>query len=399
MIVPLLVIGHEDVGEEAVAEDILGDVLGVSLPVLRPARGRRTSRVITSAAAWLAVAGAGFGRGLAALALGRRSGRRHRGRVGGRRFATRRRRSRGASWLLPGGDPLGQLQREGGELGVVLGRDDLGVIPPRVEERAAGGGVALVADRHGLELVRLLRAVLAQRLERIGHLEDVELELVRRVAGRVIEGVGHPLDAILDEALGAAVDLLVEVVGVERLEVVLARLADGPFRRQVRERQHGGDLALGLGDGGQLGLDLGRAQSVSGRGAGAGGLLAGPVPVAAAGDGRTGCRQSGRGHRSQIDRRRGVIEQLLRAVDADALAHAGQRCKTRGNRCATAGDVPATARSASIASSSFLTLSTRFFRSSASRSISCLTAASASLRFLNSLPCSSTDQVSLGSNS
>ena len=32
--VSLLIIGHEDVGEKAIAEDILGDVLGVSLPVL-----------------------------------------------------------------------------------------------------------------------------------------------------------------------------------------------------------------------------------------------------------------------------------------------------------------------------------------------------------------------------
>ena len=79
-----------------------------------------------------------------------------------------------------------------------------------------GAGVALVADRRRSELFRFLRAVLAQCLERIGHLEDVELKLVRRVAGRVIEGVRHALDAVLDETLGAAVDLLVKVVGVER---------------------------------------------------------------------------------------------------------------------------------------------------------------------------------------
>ena len=38
-VVPVLVIGHEHVGEKAVAEDILGNVLGVSLPV----RGRQES--------------------------------------------------------------------------------------------------------------------------------------------------------------------------------------------------------------------------------------------------------------------------------------------------------------------------------------------------------------------
>ncbi len=56
---------------------------------------------------------------------------------------------------------------------------------------------------------------------------------------------------------------------------LLARLADGPARRQARQRQHGGDGALGLGDGGQLGLDLRRAQSIAGRAAaGAGAFVA-----------------------------------------------------------------------------------------------------------------------------
>ena len=182
-----------------------------------------------------------------------------------------------AAWLLAGGDPLGQLQREGSELGVVLGRDDLGVIPPRVKQRAAGGGVALVADRDGLGLVGLFRAVLAKGFQRVGHLEDIKLKLVRGVARRVIEGIGHALDPILDEALGTAVDFLVEVVGVKGLDVVFARLADGPFGREIGKRQHGGKLALGLGNGGQLGLDLGRGSS--------------PLPAAAAGAGAGGCRR------------------------------------------------------------------------------------------------------------
>ncbi len=168
-----------------------------------------------------------------------------------------------AAGLLAGDDALGQLQREGTELGVVLGRDDLGVVPPRVKQCAAGGGVALIADRDSFELVRFLRAVLAQRLEGIGHLEDVKLKLVRRVARRVIKGVGHSLDSILDEALGTAVDLLVKVVGVERFQVAFTRLANGPFGRQARQRQHGGDWPLGLWHGGQFGRDFGRAQPTS----------------------------------------------------------------------------------------------------------------------------------------
>ena len=92
--------------------------------------------------------------------------------------------------------------------------------------------VARVPD-DGLSLVGFLRAVLAQRFERVGHLEDVKLKLVRRVAGGVVEGVGHPLDAVLEEALGAAVDLLVEVIGVEGLEMAIPGLSQRRFHRQA----------------------------------------------------------------------------------------------------------------------------------------------------------------------
>ena len=124
--------------------------------------------------------------------------------------------------LLAGGDAPGQLQGKGSEFGVILGRDDLGVVLAGVEERAASRSISLGAHRDGLRLVGLLGAVLAQGLEGVGHLEDIKLDLVRRVAGGVVEGIGHPLHAVLEEALGAAVDFLVEVVGVEGLDVLLS---------------------------------------------------------------------------------------------------------------------------------------------------------------------------------
>ena len=212
----------------------------------------------------------------------------------------------------------------------------------------------------------------------------------------MIEGVGHPLDAVLDEALGAAVDLLVEVVGVEGLEVLLARLADGPLGRQSREAAASRRSPLRLGHGGQLGLHLRRGSAQpAGRG---GDRCRGRSDRASPWTSGAGVMAFG-GGRAEIDRRRRVVEELLRAVQPDALPHPGQRLQTPGNRCATAAEVPATARSASIGSSSFLTLSTRFFRSSASRCISCLTAASACRRSWSPRPCSSTDQVRFGSNS
>src|SRR5208337_4434826 len=176
----------------------------------------------------------GFRRG-----FGGRNWSRRQGRLGCRDWARRRRGP--ASRLLPGGDASGQLQREGSELGVVLRRDDLGVILAGVEEGAARGSVALVAYRDDLGLVGFLRSVLAQGLERVGHLEDVKLQLVRRVAGGVVEGVRHALDPVLEEALGAAVDLLVEVVGVEGFDVLGSRLAWSPARWQVAQRNHGGN--------------------------------------------------------------------------------------------------------------------------------------------------------------
>ena len=128
---PVLVIGHEDVGQEAITEDILGHVLRARLARRRRAGRRRggrrdgfgrqrASRRLGSALPAVSRAGSGDG-AEPATALARES--LHR--------------------LLPGGDPLGQLKGEGGELGVILGRDDLGVIFPRVEERAARRGVAL----------------------------------------------------------------------------------------------------------------------------------------------------------------------------------------------------------------------------------------------------------------
>ena len=53
--VSLLVIGHEDVREEAVAEDILGDVLGLALLALGRQEGEEVAGV--TSAAGLAAAG------------------------------------------------------------------------------------------------------------------------------------------------------------------------------------------------------------------------------------------------------------------------------------------------------------------------------------------------------
>src|SRR5205814_681514 len=101
----------------------------------------------------------------------------------------RRGGGRGAHALL-GGDPAGEVDREGGELRVVLGGNDLGVVLAGVEQRAARRGVALRADVERLRLVGLLRAVLAERLELVAQFEDVELDLVRVVAVGVVVGVG-----------------------------------------------------------------------------------------------------------------------------------------------------------------------------------------------------------------
>ena len=75
------------------------------------------------------------------------------------------------------------------------------------------------------------------------------------------------------------------------------------------------------------------------------------------------------------------------------------RSRTAGTACAVAADCAEAVRIVSIASSSFLTPSTRFLRSSARRSISVFTATSASATDLNPRPCSRTDQVLFGSNS
>ena len=50
----------------------------------------------------------------------------------------------------------------------------------------------------------------------------------------MVVGVGHPLHVILDEALGAAVDLLVEILGVEGLEMLATELGQDPASRQLR---------------------------------------------------------------------------------------------------------------------------------------------------------------------
>ena len=233
---------------------------------------------------------------------------------------------------MPGGDASGQLQREGGELGVVLRRDDLGVILAGVEERAARGSVALVAYRNDLGLIGFLRSVLAQGLERVGHLEDVKLQLVGRVAGGVIEGVGHALDPVLEEALGAAVDLLVEVVGVEGFDVLGSRLAGSPARWQVAQRKHGGDGLLRLGHCGDLGLDLGGRQAIASSGRGNWGGNRGRQRRSHHCDGGRGGRGNARNGVFQRGRRGGEVAELLRAVHAHALADTGQRLQNARKR-------------------------------------------------------------------
>ena len=145
--------------------------------------------------------------------------------------------------------------------------------------------------------------------------------------------VGHPADVVLDEALGAAVDLLEQVLGVERLEVPVARLADRPARRQVDQREHRGQRALGLGDGGQLGVDL-RPST-------------GPA-------GRRRCRRGRRRRGAAFEATAAgpaVAEPTARAAGGAVksincwgpstptdLRTPASRCRTSGIACATAGD-------------------------------------------------------------
>ena len=125
----------------------------------------------------------------------------------------------------------------------------------------------------------LLRAELAQRLERVAHLEDVELDLVRVVADGVVKCISHPLHVVLDEALGAAVDLLEEVLGVERLQVLRSRLPHHPARRHVDQWQHRRDPLLRGRHARQLGIDRGFRQGTTGGGGGSGGTFVVAVAV------------------------------------------------------------------------------------------------------------------------
>ncbi len=98
------------------------------------------------------------------------------------------------------------------------------------------------------------------------------------------------------------------------------------------ERQHGGDGLLGLGDGGELGLDLGGAQPIAGRrgrrsrtdaGAVAGAAMT--VGTAAAGSSAAIARKSTGGAVKSM--------QLLRAVHARrSCAPPASDCNTLGNR-------------------------------------------------------------------
>ncbi len=236
---------------------------------------------------------------------------------------------------LLGGDPLGHLEREGGELGVGRGRDDLGVVRVGVEQKAAGRGVPFGADLHGVGLLGLLGVVLRLGPERLGvvELEDVDLDLVRVVADRVVGGIGHPIHVVLGEALGPAVDLLEEVLGVERLQVLRAVLADFPAGRDVDQGEHRRQGTLGLGHGGQFGLGLGLGQTGGG---GSGWSSRGRAP----GRSPPGCGMAsmyGGRLRREGGRRGGEVHQLLGAVEGDLLADRGQALEDGGDRLGRRG--------------------------------------------------------------
>src|SRR5208337_3100474 len=159
--VSFLIVGHENVGQETIAKDVLGDVLVVALLT----HGRQEGEIGCRRDLGSGTGGSGLNRRGFRRGFGGRNWSRRQGQLGCRDRAWRRRGA--ASRLLPGGDASGQLQRKGSELGVVLRRDDLGVILAGVEEGAARGSVAHVAYRDELGLVGLLRSVLAQGLERV----------------------------------------------------------------------------------------------------------------------------------------------------------------------------------------------------------------------------------------
>src|SRR5208283_4754278 len=113
---------------------------------------------------------------------------------------------------------------------------------------------------------------------------------------------------VLEEALGATVDLLVEVVGVEGFDVLGSRLAWSPARWQVAQRKHGGNGLLRLGHCGDLGLDLRGRQAISSSGRGSGCGNRGRKQRSRRADGGRGGRGNARGGIFQLGRRGGEVE-------------------------------------------------------------------------------------------
>ena len=180
----------------------------------------------------------------------------------------------------------------------------------------------------------LLGVVLRLRPEWLGvvEFEDVDLDLVRLVADRVVGGVRHPVDIILGEALGPAVDLLEQVVGVERLQVLRAVLGDLPAAGDVDQREHRRDGSLTFGDGGELGVGGGLDQ--------AGGDGSGRRRRNRNGVARDWHADNVRGHLGSERAAGGAVKSIncWGASRAISLRIAASLWSTAGIACAVAGD-------------------------------------------------------------
>ena len=131
----VFVIGHEDVGQKAIAENVLGDVLAVAFASRAGKRAKNVAGEIS------------LGSGLAEPWRGSRI---WGGVLGGRRRVGGGCRATGGDDLstarfLDGGDSPGEVEGKRREFGVILGRDDLSVIPACVKEQAAARRIPLVA--------------------------------------------------------------------------------------------------------------------------------------------------------------------------------------------------------------------------------------------------------------
>ena len=113
---------------------------------------------------------------------------------------------------------------------------------------------------------------------------------------------------------------------------LVSRLARSPARWQVAQRNHGGDGLLRLGHCGDLGRDLGGRQAITSSGRGNGRGNRGRKRRSRHGDGSRGGHGNARCCIFQLGRRGGEVEKLLRAVHAHALADAGQRLQNAGKR-------------------------------------------------------------------